>query len=302
MIKKTYPRLRPALRPTLKKVAPVFILLFVLAQAVISFAGLSDSHWTPLDRAQVADEIKTVSCAKYPNADLVNVAQRRWVKYEKNGTYVQWDEYYTKILTQKGKRNLETVSSYFTIPYNKTRFTLCEVIKKDGATIPVDVDKNSRVMIESSQMESNIYNPDSKILQVGIPELDLGDTVHCIIYDDFVKVRMPDTWSDYVGFEGVNPIKRFEYIVVAPEEKPLESIALKSEIAGTVTHSRYHDKGLIVYKWTARDVPRMFFEPQMPALHAYIQRLLVSTIKDWKEVSRWYWFLSNRTSKRLLQR
>jgi len=41
-----------------------------------------------------------------------------------------------------------------------------------------------------------------------------------------------------------------------------------------------------------RDVPRMFDEPSMPPYEMVLQRLFVSTIPDWTEVSKWYWELS----------
>ncbi|HOP47635.1 MAG TPA: DUF3857 domain-containing protein, partial [Desulfobacteraceae bacterium] len=280
-------------RPACHRIIPFIFLIIaqILISASVSFAEENETVFVPLDRDEVFKDIREVKSCNYPNADLVKVAQKQWVMYQKDGTYVEWYEFYAKVITEKGKRRLKTVSSYFTIPYNTTKFTLCEVIRKGGSVVPVDIEKNSSVMIEHGQMDSNIYNPDSKVLQVTIPEIFPGDTVHCISFDDFSKVRMPGTWSDYVGFEDVNPIKYYEYIVIAPKEKPLASIAIKSEIPGTVKHEKYIKDDLIVYKWTARDIPRLFIEPEMPPLYGQIQRLLVSTLKNWEEVSRWYWSL-----------
>ena len=271
-----------------------FILLLFLSALIhtpSSFAGQGEFSWSALDRSRVIEAAKKVTSSGYPDADVVQVDQRKWIKYRKDGTYVEWLENYTKILTEKGKRNFKTISSSFIVPYNNTEFKLVEIISEKEETVVVDIDKNSSVMIERSQMSSNIYNPNSKILRVNIPELSLGDTIHYILFDDFTKVHAPDTWSDYVGFENVNPIIRSEYTVIGPKEKPLKSMALKSEIPGTITHNKQVKGNEIFYNWVAENIPRAFIEPEMPPFYTQMQRLLISTISDWEWISRWYWNL-----------
>lgn len=247
--------------------------------------------YTPLDRDQAIDAARAATAEKYPNAEVVQVDTRQWVSYKSDGTYTQWYEIYVKILTEKGKRRYKTVTSSYTIPYNVTRFTLVEVIRADGSTLNVDVEKNGSDTIEQSQMDSNIYDPNHRLVRVSIPELGVGDTVHFILHDEFRKTRMANTFSDYVLFEGTDPIVRSEYRVSAPKDAPLTSMALKGEVPGTVTHTRDASNGGTSWTWVARDVPQAYEEPQMPLLHTQMQRLLVSTIPDWETVSRWYWNL-----------
>jgi len=275
------------------------IIVFILILAPVALAANQKTpSWKALDQGLVINIARDVTRAKYPNADAVTVDQKHWSRYQKDGTYIEWDECYTKILTEKGRQSFKTVSSYFTIPYNTTRFNLVEVLKNDGTVNHIDISKNSRVMINQAQMKSGIYNPNSKILRVNIPQLNLGDIIHVIIFDDYIKARVPGTWSDYVNFEGTDPIKRSEYTVVAPKERPLQNIALKAEIPGTVTHTKQDHGDLFIYRWVARNVPRAFPEPEMPPLYSQTQRLLVSTIKDWKSISRWYWNLSKPNLKK----
>lgn len=259
---------------------------------VFGYAPLCSAlTFTPLDRAQVMDAARSVTPEKYPNAEVVQVDSRQWVTYKTDGTYRQWYETYAKVMTEKGRRRYKSVTSSYTIPYNVTEFKLVEVIRNDGSTLPVDIEKNSSDLIEQSQMDSNIYDPNNRILRVSIPEVNVGDTVHFIVYDEFKKTRMPDTFSDYVLFEGTDPIKRAEYTVVAPKEKPLQSMALKAQIQGTVTQTKESLNGGIIYNWVAKDIPQTYEEPQMPPLYTQEQRLLVSTIPDWESVSKWYWNL-----------
>ena len=269
--------------------------LFILCVLVCAFMFTSPVFaltFSALDQAEVIQAAQAVTAEKYPNAEVVHLDQQTWIHYVQDGTFVQWHESYVKTLTEKGRRRYTSVTSSFTIPYNTTMFTVVEVIRSDGSIVKVDIEENSREMVEQSQMESNIYNPNDRLIRVSIPEVHIGDVVHFIMVDEFSKARMPNTFSDYVTLEGTDPIMRLEYTVVAPKAEPLRSIALKSEIPGTVTASMNDTGDEIVYTWVAKDVPRAYAEPRMPKLHTQAQRLLVSTIPDWETVSRWYWNLS----------
>ncbi len=263
------------------------VLVWIFGYAPLCSA-LTFSH---IDRDQAIDAAHGVTAAKYPNAEVVQVDGCHWVSYNKDGTYSEWYEVYMKIMTEKGKRRYKTVSSSYTIPYNTTEIMLVEVIHPDGSVMEVDVKKNLSDMIEQSQMDSNIYDPNNRIMRVSVPEVNVGDVVHFVVHDEFTKTRMADTFSDYVLFEGTDPVKRSEYVVVAPKEKPLQSIALKAEIPGSVTSTKESMNGSIKYRWVAQDIPQAYVEPQMPLIYTQMQRLLVSTIPDWETVSKWYWNL-----------
>ncbi|HPI94033.1 MAG TPA: DUF3857 domain-containing protein [Deltaproteobacteria bacterium] len=279
------------MQKTLKTCSPilsVYILLSILCGSIPAPAV----EWHPLDTAEIVEQSRAATSERYPDADVVVVDQHTWTKYAPDGTYVEWFEEYIKVLTEKGRRGYRTLTSSFTIPYNTTRFTLVEVISEDGSTRTVDVAKNSREMVDSSQMSSNIYNPNDRMIQVSIPELGITDTVHFITRDDFVKARMAGEFSDFIPLEGTDPILHARITIVAPTGRPLKSMILKNEIPGTVTFLKTVEGDETVYQWTGHDVPRAFAEPEMPPLYTQAQRLLVSTIPDWQTVSRWYWNLS----------
>jgi transglutaminase-like putative cysteine protease len=245
-----------------------------------------------LDRQAVMAEAVKATSEAYPNADDVLVDDHILVRYEADGRGVTWDDTYMKVLTEKGKRDNETLDMSYQEGFTKVSVPLLEVIKPDGTAIPVDVEKQSRSMIDCGQMADNIYDPNQKSLSVGIPGLEVGDVMHYVTRRETVKARVPDTWGDYQVLEYTSPIKRMFYEVYGPKSRPLRSIALKSEVEGTVKHEQGEKNGQLHYQWEARDVPRMYEEPSMPAMHTVVQRLLVSTSKDWQEISKWYWKIS----------
>jgi transglutaminase-like putative cysteine protease len=245
-----------------------------------------------LDRKQTLDAAAKATLAVHPNADTVQIDDYTICEFEPNGTGVAWTDNYTKILTEKGRRDGQSMAFSFTLPYGRTAVRLLELIKADGTVVPIDVEKQSKEMIDRSQMGANIYNPNSKVLQVGVPGVEIGDVVHVVVRQETMKRYMSDTWDDYQVFESTSPIQHGVYEVRAPKERPLSCIALRDPIDGTVTHSKQERDGRIVYRWEISNVPRFYAEPDMPAAYTVVQRLLVSTLPDWEAISSWYWRLS----------
>jgi transglutaminase-like putative cysteine protease len=264
------------------------LLLLVGLQAM----ALPDYSQGTLDVAKVMAEAARVTQEKFPNSDDVLVDDYIVHEYEPDGRAISYDETFFKVLTEKGRRGATTLTRDFTLPYSTASYTMVEVIKPDGRRVPVDLEAMSKVMVDRSQMRSNIYNPNSKVLQVTVPEVGINDTIHYVAKHEILKPRVPNTWSEYEIWEYTSPIRHFVYEIRAPKALPLKNIALKDEIPGTVTATKQEDGDRIVYRWEINNVPRMYNEPNMPPLYTVVQRLLVSTIPDWQYVSRWYWKLS----------
>lgn len=245
-----------------------------------------------LNREKVIQAAAEITQEKYPNSEDVLVDDYIFCRYHADGTSVTWDDTFIKILTEKGRRDHQTLAFYYSLPYSTVVLKMLEIIKPDGKVISIDIDKNSKVMVNSSQMGSNIYNPNSKVLRVNVPGLEIGDMVRYVSFRDTVKTRVPNTWSDYFLLEYTSPIKNMTIEVVGPKSLPLKAIALKDEIEGTVRPLIKKGADTNRYKWEVSNVPRMYKEPNMPPLHSVVQRLLISTISRWEFVSEWYWNLS----------
>src|SRR6202000_898195 len=82
------------------------------------------------------------------------------------------------------------------------------------------------------------------------------------------------------------------YEVHAPTNLPLVSQALRDQVPGTITATTETNGEAVVYHWEVNNVPRMFDEPDMPPYDMVLQRLFVSTVPRWEDISKWYWNLS----------
>ncbi len=269
----------------LKRTALLFLVL------LLSASPLTAKEFLSIEK--IVGQAALATPEKYPDSDDALIDDFIQVEYQTDGTSEMWDDTAIKILTEKGKRDNRVQTLSFNTSYGTNYFTRVEIIKPDGTVVPVDLKANTKVMANPGQMSANIYNPNSKLLQLSVPGLEVGDTLHYIACDLQSKTVVPDTWSDYQTFEGNTPIEHLTYQVIAPTKRPLQKIALKAEIPDTVSFDKtVSDSGdQIVYTWTVHDVPRMFAEPNMPKPYTVVQRLLVSTVDSWEELSTWYWDL-----------
>ncbi|HEX4087020.1 MAG TPA: DUF3857 domain-containing protein, partial [Chthoniobacteraceae bacterium] len=274
--------------------------LVIPAALFLAFSSLyadekpyTGSEWALIDSGKALEAAKGITLAKYPDSDDATVEEKMVQTYKADGTGENQDEVYLKVLTEKGKQDRRTLQLGFLLPYFTVEVAKLEVIKPDGTVDPVNVAANSAENIDSSQMEENIFDPNSKVLQVNIPDLEIGDVVHWVTHFNIKRPIMPGEFSDLNEFEGPGYVRHLVYEVHSPKDKPLVKMVLKDEIPGTVKYTESKDAdGGVVHHWDVSNVPRMFDEPSMPPYENVLQRLLVSTTPTWQDVSKWYWNLS----------
>jgi transglutaminase-like putative cysteine protease len=253
----------------------------------------TDSRWTLVDPGQVLTAAAAITPAAYPDCDSATVEQHSVRVYRADGTGEAQDETYEKVLTEKGRRANRTLALSFMLPYSTVQVVRLEVVKPGGAVEPVDVAANSKEAIDESQVAMNIYDPNSKVLQVNLPKLEIGDVVHSVTRTTTERAYIPGQFAEETVLEGSGFIRHLAYEVYAPADRPLQRVALRDEIPGTVRYAaQTNAAGAVTHRWEAVNVPRMFDEPAMPPYEMVLQRLYVSTLPDWGAVSRWYWDLS----------
>ena len=274
----------------------IFVFSFAALCAGMPVRAQQDPEPPALDRAAILARAEAVTEAAHPDADAVLVDEHTQIVYQDSGAYTQWNEAFVKILTEEARRNFSTLSSYYTIPYQRgpedCRIDLVEIISPDGRVTALEVEKQSRTMINSGSMDQNIYNPNDKVIQLNVAGLQIGDVLHYRMFDRMVQPRMTNTWCEWFVFEDSMPILHKSLEVRAPLSRPLQSVALKAPVSNTVQTVISTNEAEVVYRWDARDVAQFFPEPNMPSPHTVLQRLLISTAPDWETISRWYWNLS----------
>ena len=251
------------------------------------------TNWTLINASNALAAAAEITLTKYPDCDAVNVEERNVQDYQKDGTGQNQDEAFIKVLTEKGKRNWRTLPVHYQLPYSTAAVSTLEVIKPSGTVKAIDVKANSKETIDNSQMAENIYDPNSKILEVNIPALEVGDVLHVVTQTTTERAVMPGEFDDENVLEGEDAIRHLVYEVHSPAGRPILHTVLRDEIAGTVKMTTQRDvDGTQLHRWEVSNVPRMFPEPAMPPFENVLQRVLVTTTPSWQDVSKWYWELS----------
>ena len=277
----------------LRRCCLILILALAWPAAADTTNRYTDSRWALVDTAKIMAAAADITPAKFPDCDDATIEKNLVRVYRADGTAEMQDESFVKALTEKGKRNNRTITLSFMLPYSTAEVAKLEVIKPNGSVVAVDLAANSKESIDDSQMAMNIYDPNSKLLQVNIPQLEIGDVVHAVTRQTILRAIVAGEFADENVFEGEGYLRHVSYEVVAPADRPLKSIKLRDEVAGTVKYSTSADESnTVIHHWEVNDVPRMFGEPSMPPAEMVLQRLLISTTPDWMALSKWYWELS----------
>ena len=278
--------------------------LFLVLSASLSSIGLAltASAATPVapmpadlraDPAAVISAAGKATAARFPDADTVTIDDRVHTQYEPDGSDVTWNDEWIKVLTEKGRRNLAAVTLSYNESYGDATILCVEIIGTDGVARKVDFERTLKIATDNSYMSANIVDPRDKKVSCAVPGLAVGEIRHVITCRRTLKARMKNTWADLSIFEYTAPILSSVVTVDQPAKLPVAKAVLRNPYKDTVVRSP--DKplanGYTRLKWTARDVPQVFPEPDMPNMTRCVQALRLSTIPDWETVSRWYWNL-----------
>jgi len=259
------------------------LVLLLIVGAVMTLAAMTQPEIIAL--------AKQADVKNYPDAETVLIYDLETAVYQTDGTALEADDFYQKVLTESGKRELRELAFHFNATYSKLNVKTVEIIRPDGKIDPVNVAENSKLTIDSSQMSANIYDPADKVLSVTLADLEIGDIVHVISEREVIKPRMPGEWSNLYSLQGLMPILYYEVKINAPKALPLAATLVKDEVKDAVVFQKSETGDRVEYLWTVKNIPQIIPEPEMPPIYMSGQRLLVSTIIDWQKVSAWYYQL-----------
>ena len=232
-----------------------------------------------------------VTRARFPDADAVQVDEIERVRYNPDGTYEQTDESWTKILTEKGRREESSISLDYSRRYGEAAIVYVGAIGADGKEREIDVSATTKDSTDNSSMSVNIYDPLDRRIVCTVPGLKIGETLHVKTRRKTTKPRCRDKWADISVMEWSHPILKSTYEVTAPASRPLRKIVIRHPLGNVVTNVTKLADGSLVHTFTATNSAQVFPEPDMPPLYTQVQNVRVSTAESWPEISRWYWDL-----------
>ena len=241
----------------------------------------------------VAFTAAAVTRMDYPDADTVVLEDSTRIEYAADGTSFSENDERILALTEKGRRSLRTITIDVSRRYGDAEIVSVEIIGTNGVVRTVDFRKTLKEATDNSSTAANIYDPLDRKITCAVSGIGIGETRRVVTRRRMLKPRMRNAFASSALFEYTSPIVSASLEVIAPPERPIVSIKLRHPLDGTVTRApdeRLPD-GRMRLKWKAKNVPQAFLEPNMPSFGSEAQKVLVSTLKTWEDVSRWYWEL-----------
>ena len=241
--------------------------------------------------AAIAFGAEEVTVERFPDADAVLVNEVERVEYQPDGTSETWVESWTKVLTEKGRREESVTTLDYSKRYGEGQIVSVGIVGVDGVERTVDVSKTTKDSTDNSSMASNIYDPLDRKIVCRIPGVKIGETVHVKTHRKTFKPRTEGKWADISVMEWTCPVLKSTYEVKAPAALPIRKKAIRNPLGNIVSRERKLADGSVIHTFTATNSPQAFAEPDMPPLYTQVQNVRLSTAADWPEISKWYWNL-----------
>ncbi|MBR9978228.1 MAG: DUF3857 and transglutaminase domain-containing protein [Bacteroidetes bacterium] len=293
------------------------------ALLMFSLTPLSAQHDHNLDHLR-----KAVSTAEYPGADVVVLYDSTDVDVQDSGlSYVHMHKL-TKILTEKGAREMRNVTFDYDPLSADVEVLHVRVYRKDGSVYTVP---SSDIHDYAAPARAIYWGARQKLVSVGW--LEPGDAVETLIFrkgftyallqdqddDSRFVPPMKGHYYEIVEFWSSVPVLEKVFRVLMPEDKPLQYEVYNGALTSYVhfhprhdhrftvdvnpsaaqhptpqeelhpTHGMFTREGKVTYCWYARDIPVFQSEPDMVAASDVATKLLLSTSPDWYAKSTWFY-------------
>ncbi len=234
------------------------------------------------DLKPVLSEIERAGGLKeYPDANALVIFEDVRTVFDESGEFTSVEHSLLKILTDKGKQAIATKKLPYHRRYTTVKVHLARVIKKDGRVVPVPPESIKDGTMEETQA-MNILDENFRRLSVVFPAVEVGDSVEMIV-ETHSKALIQGHYNDFTVFQSMEPVLRKEVTIEGPASKPLRHVVRD----GKLEFSQQKKGDRVVYRWRAVNLPKIEQELAMGSAADFATRVLASTFKDWKELSRY---------------
>jgi hypothetical protein len=267
--------------------------LLILFQLIIAFSFAAAQAPAPARQtappAQPAEDLKPIlaelaragGLKEHPDANALVVFEDDRTVFEESGEFTATEHSLVKILTDKGKQMFATRKLPYHRRYSTVKVVLARVIKPDGRTIPVPPESMKDGTLEESQA-MNILDENFRRLSVTFPGFEVGDAVE-IVVETHSQPLIQGHFNDLAFFQSTEPVLRNDVTIDGPASKPLRYVVRD----GKLEFSEQKKNGRILYHWRAVNVPKIEQELAMASIADVATRVVASTFKDWRELSKY---------------
>jgi tetratricopeptide (TPR) repeat protein/transglutaminase-like putative cysteine protease len=233
-----------------------------------------------------ARELARAAPAPQPDEDALVLAEVKVTRVFPSGLSATWVQQVVKVFDSRGADAFRNHAIGYTPGRQEIRVDRARVLKPDGTTVETWQES------ERSQSEPwyRLYY-DTRVRTLSFPALAAGDVLEVAYRTD--DVASDNLLSDYFGdltfLADQTRTLRLDYLLLVPEGRTIHSN--EPPRPGPERSQRTLPGGVVEYRWSARDVPRIEPEPGMPGWSEVAPFVHVSTYATWDDVAAFYWRL-----------
>lgn len=228
--------------------------------------------------------------ARFPQAMAVVEDSSETFDVQADGKYLSTTHYRATILQEPGIEHVSKYGDSYYEKYDSVAIKRAVVIGPDGQVTAVGPDNIKDIPMPA---RGPFYLQNVRLVLITFPQLQVGSTVEV---DTEVRRNAPPmdhTFSLLEQLQGEHPVLRQSYTVTLPAAMKLEWKAYR----GAVDFTRSEKDGRATCQWRVGELPQIIPEPGMPPAAEVTPVLALSTIRSWREVSRWFAGLSAEGQK-----
>jgi transglutaminase-like putative cysteine protease len=232
----------------------------------------------------------------YEGADRLVLFDRTVVDVEETGLSHVYHHRFVKVLEFDGALARRVLRFDYDPASNMIEIRAVRIHRADSTVVNIDPEGALDVMAPA---DYGIFWG-GRMLALPLPPLKPGDGLEFITYkkgfqiayldengaedDDRYIPPMRGHFYDVVVFQGDLPVLEKTYTVHVPKDKPLQYSLYNGEVMSSL---RFGDERL-TYRFWKEDVPAVTDEPRMPDYQDVLPKVVMATVPDWPEKSRWF--------------
>jgi hypothetical protein len=248
-----------------------------LMSAVLLVAGLFFAHSSAFSADKPAWE------TSYKDEPFIRLLNEVVVKVNKDYTYSRTEHVVDQIQTEGGKR-LGEISIYYDQKREEVGDVEAYTITPDGKKI-----KTEKIQDINDPNNYGVYSDRRKKI-ISMPNVVIGSSIDrrntVFVKKPIIENNFYETFSITHGY----PVKESTFKLIAPKGMKLQIRNLNTDIKPLVTHSGND----VIYVWKSGNVDKIESEEYMPGSLEIDQRITVSSLADWKQLSEWIWSLNKK--------
>ncbi len=214
---------------------------------------------------------------------------RRVVRMHRNGLARTFAQRVVQVLTARGAEDNKEFEIHYTPGSEEVDVRQARVYRRGpggGVEVFEAADRSDE---DSSEPWYGLYY-DNRAEVIRFEGLRPGDVIEIqyLVDDVGTENQMADYFGDLQFVAESIPKRRWDYTLLAPASRPIHSNVPRVSGLQQSTAAEGDER---VYRFAARDVPKIDTEPAMPGTGEIAPYLHVSTYASWQDVATWYWHL-----------